>query len=267
MQIPINILNKEKNMLGIIHIPEMAHNTIIVMCYGMNGNRVENHRISKKMAEQAEKMGMAFLRFDYFGLGISDGEFSDTSIEDKIEDAISAINFIMCCYKKKMRIFLIGYSDGAKVAYGVSKRLEEKMAVCYWNPVFNECLFSSNDTTNIPNNECLGLIRDTNSRKLVYPIPYTGLCMNIKYLSEVKENNFDIKTYISQTKNNLFFIFGDSDSKTINLKEQICDLKKEKEDTILIIPKADHLFSSIDFIELVINQTIKWAANYTYEEG
>ena len=99
MQIPIQIEVERTPVLGMLHIPEnqAPGSPMILMCYGLNGNRVDNNRISVSLGVHAEKTGVILSRFDYRGLGISGGEFQQISLDTKMQDSIEMAQFLDAC--------------------------------------------------------------------------------------------------------------------------------------------------------------------------
>lgn len=118
MRIPFEVVNNRRRIMGIMNLPFCFSETriFVILCYGMNGNRVEANRLFVKEAEYLEKRGIAFVRFDYLGLGISDGDFFEADLDTKVSDVVCVVNYIRnCCMNEKCRIVLMGISDGAKV--------------------------------------------------------------------------------------------------------------------------------------------------------
>ena len=118
MRITFEVLNNRKRIMGIMHLPFCFSKTktFVILCYGMNGNRVEANRLFVKEADYLKERGIAFVRFDFSGLGMSDGDFFEANLDTKVSDVVSVINYIRnCCMSETCRIVLMGISDGAKV--------------------------------------------------------------------------------------------------------------------------------------------------------
>lgn len=263
MQIPVTISNPTKTLLGMLHIPTCRNpnSPIIIMCYGMNGNRVENHRLARDMAICAEKEGLIFLRFDYYGLGISSGEYSEVTLETKVDDVLLCIEFIKGCLQRETySIVLIGYSDGAKVAAKVFEKSKMNIMLCFWNPVLYEFSFEDKSEEKSLLESSIKLVRDPITKKLTYPLPYTGLLMSVKYLRSLSDNSFDMLNLFAQS-NKKIFIFGKNDDKSKRTFKE-CLIAKSKhisdDNEIFLIENCDHLFSDVISSKKVIEQTISW---------
>jgi hypothetical protein len=262
VKIPINICYGKKNLLGILHIPHnrSLDTPVMILCYGMNGDRVENHRMAYMLGTYAENKGAILLRVDYYGLGVSNGEYIETSVESKIEDILLSIQYLKGCLQHELKSLLIlGFSDGAKVAVKVAKELDIDVKLCLWNPVFFELSLDEPRVDDKKQSHNLQLIRDPVFNRLAYPLPYTGLLMNMQYLKELSNNSFDIGDFI-QMKCPKMLIFGGLDTKTKETKDRLMQkhFLNKKNHSILTISGADHLFSSCEWSQEVIESTIEW---------
>lgn len=89
---------------------------IFAHCFTCSKNLNAVRNISRGLNQN----GIAVLRFDFTGLGGSEGEFSDTNFSSNIDDLVNAANFLREEYKAPQLI--IGHSlGGAAVLRAVSK--------------------------------------------------------------------------------------------------------------------------------------------------
>ena len=80
-------------------------------------------RIAGGLAQQ----GIAVLRFDFTGLGASDGEFANTNFSSNVEDLIRAADFLR--ENHEVPSIIIGHSLGGAAVLAAAGRLEEVKAV------------------------------------------------------------------------------------------------------------------------------------------
>ena len=73
------------------------------------------------------KEGIASLRFDFTGIGESEGEFSDSDYSDYLNDLISSAEFLSSHYKAPK--ILIGHSLGGCVAIESAKDIQSVEAI------------------------------------------------------------------------------------------------------------------------------------------
>ena len=71
---------------GYLELPENAKK-IVVMYHGFTGNKTEHNGHFRNLARLLAKVGVASIRMDYHGNGESDGEFSDFTFLDAVDDA------------------------------------------------------------------------------------------------------------------------------------------------------------------------------------
>jgi len=96
---------------------------IFAHCFTCSKNFVAASKISKHLS----LMGIATLRFDFTGLGNSDGDFSNTNFTSNIEDLKSAYNAIQEEYTGPA--LLIGHSLGGAAVLKLQEELEDVKAV------------------------------------------------------------------------------------------------------------------------------------------
>lgn len=92
-------------------------------CFTCSKETITTYRLSRLLAEQ----GYGVLRFDFSGLGNSEGDFSDTTFSGMQDDLNSAINFLKKNYRTPQ--FLMGHSLGGTTAISVAKNHDEIKAV------------------------------------------------------------------------------------------------------------------------------------------
>lgn len=80
-------------------------------------------RISRVLAEHA----VAVLRFDFTGLGESQGDFSDTNFSTNLEDLLAAADFLREHYRPPA--LLVGHSLGGAAVLTAARHIEEVRAV------------------------------------------------------------------------------------------------------------------------------------------
>ncbi len=79
--------------------------------------------ISRRLAAQ----GIAVLRFDFAGLGESEGEFSDTNFSTNVDDLVAAARFLEEDYEAPT--ILIGHSFGGAAVLQAASRIPSSKAV------------------------------------------------------------------------------------------------------------------------------------------
>ncbi len=88
---------------------------IFCHCFTCSKETITTYRLSRLLAEQ----GYGVLRFDFTGLGNSEGEFSATTFSTTQDDLQCAINFLKDNYHEPA--FLMGHSLGGTTALSVAQ--------------------------------------------------------------------------------------------------------------------------------------------------
>jgi putative redox protein len=83
---------------------------------------------AKRIAEGLIEHGIAVLRFDFTGLGHSDGEFANTNFSSNIGDLIAAADWLRT--HRQAPAILIGHSLGGAAVLAAANHVAEAQAVC-----------------------------------------------------------------------------------------------------------------------------------------
>lgn len=87
-------------------------------CFTCNKETITSHRLSRMLAER----GYAVLRFDFSGLGGSEGEFATTTFHSMQDDLKTAIKFLKQNYQAPA--YIVGHSFGGTTALSVAQSSE-----------------------------------------------------------------------------------------------------------------------------------------------
>lgn len=118
--------NNGDELAGYLELPvqEKPHNFVLFAhCFTCNKNFFAVKNISAALAAK----GFGVLRFDFTGLGESEGEFENTNFSGNVEDLLSAAEYLKKQYKSPT--LLIGHSFGGTAVLFASRKLPEVTAV------------------------------------------------------------------------------------------------------------------------------------------
>lgn len=253
MEVPITILIRDKTVLGILNIAnrQLKKPIVVIMCYGFNGDRVEQHRMSVTMGRLFEENGINFCRFDFRNQGLSDGCFDNFIFTEKQEDITAIIDFMIACFRNdNLNIYLIGFSNGCKVAIDTICDDSRINGIILWNPILQEL--------------STGRGEDAGDSRRLYRHPITGkpykkfysLRLNINLIREL--NNDKSMTKLRNLDNDVLCILSKNDVSIKSFIEQSKELTKKKNLYIEYIDDTDHLFGSVTKVKEVINLTLQW---------
>tara|TARA_R100000935_G_C2836293_1_gene168299 strand:- start:228 stop:1445 length:1218 start_codon:yes stop_codon:yes gene_type:complete len=123
----ITFKNKEGlDLKGSLELPDnrTAHNFILFAhCFTCNKNFLAVKNISRALTEK----GFGVLRFDFTGLGESEGDFADSNFSGNVEDLVCASSYLEENYKAPS--LLIGHSLGGAAVLFASTLLDSVSAV------------------------------------------------------------------------------------------------------------------------------------------
>ena len=87
----------------------------------------KDNRAARRIAEGLTLHGIAVLRFDFTGLGASEGEFANTTFSSNVDDLVAAADHLR--EKLAAPAILIGHSLGGAAVLAAAHRIEEARAV------------------------------------------------------------------------------------------------------------------------------------------
>lgn len=82
---------------------------------------------ASRIAQALADCGIATLRFDFTGLGHSEGEFANTNFSSNIEDLVAAADFMRATYEAPK--ILVGHSLGGAAVLAAAAKVPEAQAV------------------------------------------------------------------------------------------------------------------------------------------
>lgn len=116
-----------EKLAGLLELPDredkIASFALFAHCFTCGKDIAAASRISRALAAQ----GIAVLRFDFTGLGNSDGDFANTNFSSNIEDLVQAAEALRAQYQAPE--ILIGHSLGGAAVLSAAARLESIKAV------------------------------------------------------------------------------------------------------------------------------------------
>lgn len=248
-------ITDQGRLAGVLHLPTSIYQPcpLIIYCPGKNGERYEVHRLAVKFARRLAKQGIAFLRFDYYGLGLSDGYFHQMTTSTKVSNVLEAYKFALSIPEvSKTNISFLGFSDGARIALMAANRTGvDKLLL--WSPLFYE--FGGN----FPGKRPRFLRHSRDSDFLV--MPWAGLWVGMNFYRDLQTIN--IKKELNQFQGKTLIIYGDDDPL---IQEEFEYLKTNKsylyqdnsEHQVKVVKGAGHLFTSLFLEDQLMVSSEEW---------
>ncbi|OEE67916.1 osmotically inducible protein C [Enterovibrio norvegicus FF-33] len=112
-------------LAGMLETPEHTARgyALFAHCFTCGKDVAAASRISRALVN----IGFAVLRFDFTGLGGSDGDFSNTNFSSNVNDLVAAGDFLREHYQAPL--LLIGHSLGGRAVLSAAQRIPEVSAV------------------------------------------------------------------------------------------------------------------------------------------
>jgi alpha-beta hydrolase superfamily lysophospholipase len=129
---------------GVLHSPDDKRSPVIIGSHGLFSNSSSPKQIA--LAEQCNRLGMAYFRFDHRGCGSSEGEFDRvTSLEARCRDLIAAVEIINNRTDTNGSLGLFGSSMGGTVCLHTAGRVAANSLVTFAAPIRSDLTGSQSE--------------------------------------------------------------------------------------------------------------------------
>ena len=216
-------------------------------CFTCSKDTLTTYRISKAMA----KKGYATLRFDFTGLGSSDGKFSKTGFSNNVADVLAAIEYLRTHHQAPT--FLIGHSLGGTAILEASIQTEEvKAAVTIASPSQPKHVLHHFG-------EALPLLEQGQASSI--EVAGQNYDIEPEFVDDLKTYNMQKRLQDLHKPALIFNIVNDalvSEKNSVELDEWISGDSK-----IITLKNSDHLLSKKQDIDFVTNEIDNWLISLT----
>jgi uncharacterized protein len=236
-----------ESLAGLLELPDkpVAY-ALLAHCFTCGKDLKSASRIARELTEQS----IAVLRFDFTGLGNSDGDFSNSNFSSNISDLVAAADFLR--REHRAPALLIGHSlGGAAVLASASDIPEAKAVVTIGAPgdvQHIKHLFKDS----IESIEELGALT----------VQLAGRDFTIKrqFLEDIDEHRLEDK--VARLKRALL-VFHSPLDETVNIEQaQKIFLAAKHPKSFVSLDQADHLLSDSKDAEYVARCIAAWVSLY-----
>jgi len=126
----VSFKSEGQNISGILHLPEKKNPACVIASHGLLSSKNSEKYVA--LGEQISREGMGMLRFDFRGIGESEGREEDNTISKKIADLSSAVDFIRTYPGLGNGIGLLGSSLGGFLSLIKASGDKEIRVVVIW---------------------------------------------------------------------------------------------------------------------------------------
>ncbi|MCG9793394.1 alpha/beta hydrolase family protein [Flavobacterium algicola] len=219
---------------------------IFAHCFTCNKNLTAVRTIGKTLIEK----NIAVLRFDFTGLGESEGDFQHTNFSSNVEDLYSAAAFLEENYQAPK--LLIGHSLGGAAVLAASVKIPTAKAIvtigASSNPEHVSHLFKSS-------------FEEINSSgKALVSIGGRDFTIQKQFLDDIQDQN--IKHILDEFRNSILIMHSPQDT-TVSI-DNAADIYKAARHpkSFISLNGADHLLSDKKDSEYVGHIIATWADRY-----
>jgi len=235
-------------LAGLLETPDVPAQAyaIFAHCFSCSKDIAAASRITRALAQK----NIAVLRFDFTGLGNSDGDFANTNFSSNINDLIQAANYLEKNYTSP--VMLIGHSLGGAAILTAAQSIDSvKAVVTIGAPATGnhiEHLFAYAKDTIVNEGEAV--------------VDLAGRQFNIKKQFIEDINTHNNTNHISQLNKALLILHSPIDEiVSINEATKIYTAAKHPK-SFISLDKADHLLTQRKDSEYVADIIASWAGHY-----
>lgn len=233
-------------LAGLLELPtqNIRGYALFAHCFTCGKDILAASRISKRLVES----NFAVLRFDFTGLGSSEGDFANTNYSSNVDDLIAAADFLREEYEAPS--LLIGHSLGGRAVLSAVQHIPETKAVV--------TIGAPADANHVVKQFVANI--DDIKRNGETEVSLAGRPFKIKqqFLDDVEGNRNDIE----QLRVPLLILHSPVDTTVaIHQAEKIYSRAKHPK-SFISLDKADHLLSYKDDANYVATVVASWATKY-----
>ncbi len=244
-----------QQLFGILHRPTSIKNPPLVVCFhGFASNKLGTARSYVSLAETLSKGGIATLRFDFRGSGDSEGELSQLSLNDFLEDARVVLNELPHLEGiDSQRVGFFGASLGGAIATLVAAHYQQLKALVLWAPVASGELWYRDFIKEHP----LAASKDPAAALS----SYRGISVHPLFKKQFGEMNAP-SALSSLTQLPLLHMQSSFDKTTSLAHQEAFRRKASPESRFIAYPGEDHFLGYTPCKSEVIQESLNWFQKY-----
>lgn len=246
MKKKVEFVSNGTTLRGMLESPEqnIRSYALFAHCFTCGKDIAAASRITRALTAK----GIAVLRFDFTGLGNSDGDFSNTSYSSNIDDLYAAAEFLKEHYHAPS--LLIGHSLGGAAVLTVAHRLPEVKAVA--------TIGAPHEAQHVIHNFSADLDKIKEEGKAEVTLGLRQFVIKKQFVDDLEQS----KSMIGNLKKALLVMHSPIDT-TVGISEAekiYNDAKHPK--SFVSLDNADHLVTNKEDAEYIASTIAAWASRY-----
>lgn len=219
---------------------------IFAHCFTCSKNFNATRHISGSLAEQ----GIAVLRFDFTGLGSSEGDFSSTNFSSNVADLLLAADHLRDHYQAPE--IMIGHSLGGAATLVAAGSVDEVKAVV--------TIGAPADANHVTHNFEADISKIESEGKAEVILGGRKFTIEKQFLDDLAASS--VKSHTANLKKPLLVMHSPMDQ-TVGIENaQDIFIAAKHPKSFISLDKADHLLSSKEDSAYVANTIAAWSARY-----
>ncbi|MBW1295904.1 bifunctional alpha/beta hydrolase/OsmC family protein [Aquimarina litoralis] len=246
----ISFINNEGQVLsGRLELPadQHPHNfALFAHCFTCNKNLGAVRNISRALTSQ----GFGVLRFDFTGLGESEGDFADTNFSGNVDDLIAAADFLAENYQAPS--LLVGHSLGGAASIFAASKIEAIKAVA--------TIGAPSDPTHVQHLLRSGLAEIEANGKAVINLSGRDFTIKKQFLDDLETKSL---ASVAKNLNKALLVLHSPQDTTVGIKnaEEIYHAAKHPK-SFVTLDGADHLLMRKEDSIYAGNVIAGWSSRY-----
>lgn len=243
--------NSSGTMLrGLLETPEteVRFYAIFAHCFTCGKDISAAARICRELVNH----GIGVLRFDFAGLGNSEGDFSNTNFTSNIDDLLAAVDFLRKEHEAPK--LLVGHSLGGAAILGVAGQVKEAKAVA--------TIGAPSDAAHVAHNFSVALDEINDRGEAEVTLGMRKFTIKKQFIDDL--NNYS-NDYIQKLGKALLVMHAPLDE-TVSIKEaEKIYVAAKHPKSFISLDGADHLLTQQNDAAYVAATLSTWASRYIPE--
>ena len=251
MRQKVSFKSGELELAGQLEQPsgEVKFYALFAHCFTCSKDVAAATRISRALTQQ----GIAVLRFDFTGLGNSDGDFANSNFSSNIQDLVAAANHLRTHFKAPQ--LLIGHSLGGAAVLAAAEHIPEVSAIT--------TIGAPSDAQHVTHNFAAHLDEINQSGEAKVCLAGREFTIKKQFIDDIAKYD---NSHIGKLKRALLVMHSPIDA-TVNISEaeKIYAAAKHPK-SFISLDNADHLLSNKEDANYAADVIATWANRYVKYE-
>lgn len=230
---------------------EIKAYALFAHCFACSKDMIAESRISRALTDY----GIAVLRFDFTGLGKSEGEFTETNFSSNVGDLLKAADFLRENYQAPK--IIIGQSLGGTAVLAASKDIPEAIAVA--------TIGAPSDPAHVAK-QFEEVISEIESKgQALTKLGGQPFCITKQFLDDIHDQ--DLLKSIAELRKALLILHSPLDEiVSIDNAREIYDAAHHPK-SFVSLDKANHMLTNKADAIYVAKVLAAWASHYVETDG